>query len=656
MPPFKLVSDFQPKGDQPKAIKALVAAIQSKQQQWNVLLGATGTGKTYTMAHVIEQLQRPTLVLTHNKTLAAQLYQEFKSFFPENAVEYFVSYYDYYQPEAYVPRYDKYIEKEVSINEEIDRMRNSATRSLLERRDVIVVASVSCIYGLGSPRFYKEFGLLLQKGEEVGRQNLLRRLVEMQYTRNDLDFYRGRFRARGDVIDVFPIYEEQYAIRIELFGDTIERLTEFEPLTQKTVSTRDSILVFPAKHYVTPRDVLDRAIQHIQKELDGQVQKLETQNKLVEAQRLQQRTNYDLEMLTEMGYCQGIENYSFYLDQRQDHGDPAYTLLDFFPDDFMMIVDESHVTLPQVRGMYEGDKARKKNLVEYGFRLPSAYDNRPLKFSEYLDHLRYVVCTSATPGKFERDLAGAPVEQIIRPTGLIDPQIEVRPTLNQVDDLVVEIGTRRQREERIMVTTLTKRMAEDLTDYLVDANIKARYLHSEIDTLERVGIIRDLRSGEFDVLIGVNLLREGLDLPEVSLVAIFDADKEGYLRTDVALIQTIGRAARHVNGTVLMYADNITRSMQRAIDETDRRRKVQMTYNETHGITPTTIQKAISEIGVQQKPRAEKIQEDLEEMPLEEIFSLIPQLEEEMRQAAQELEFERAATIRDKLMELRKLI
>lgn len=655
MPPFKLVSDFQPKGDQPQAISELLEAIRGG-KQWNVLLGATGTGKTYTMAHVIEQLQRPTLVLTHNKTLAAQLYQEFKSFFPENAVEYFVSYYDYYQPEAYVPRYDKYIEKEVSINEEIDRMRNSATRSLLERRDVIVVASVSCIYGLGSPAYYKEFGLLLETGMEIDRKELLRRLVDMQYTRNDLDFYRGRFRARGDVIDVFPIYEEQHAIRIELFGDTVERISEFEPLTQKTIFQRDTIFVYPAKHYVTPREVLDDAIHQIREELDVRVAELEEQNKLVETQRLQQRTNYDLEMLTEMGYCQGIENYSFYLDQRENHGDPPSTLLSFFPDDFLMIIDESHVTLPQTRGMYEGDRARKRSLVDYGFRLSSAFDNRPLRFDEFLERLQFVTCTSATPGRFELELAGKPVEQIIRPTGLVDPQLEIRPTLNQVDDLVSEIGTRLNHGERTMVTTLTKRMAEDLTDYLVDANIKARYLHSEIDTLERVGIVRDLRKGEFDVLVGVNLLREGLDLPEVSLVAIFDADKEGYLRTDVALIQTIGRAARHINGTVLMYADKITRSMQRAIDETDRRREVQQTYNETHGITPASVQKAVSEIGIQQKAKAERIPAEIDELPMEEVFSLISNLEEEMRLAAQELEFERAAEIRDRLVDLRKLV
>ena len=652
---FKLVSDFEPKGDQPKAIEGLIDRIQ-KGKQWNVLLGATGTGKTYTMAHVIQELERPTLVLAHNKTLGAQLFQEFKSFFPENAVEYFVSYYDYFQPEAYVPRYDKYIEKEVSINEEIERMRNSATRSLLERRDVIVVASVSCIYGLGSPVFYKEFGLLLRIGMEIDRQELLRRLVEMQYTRNDMDFYRGRFRARGDVIDVFPIYEEQHAIRIELFGDTIDRITEFEPLTQKSVSSRESILVYPAKHYVTPRHVLEEAVDRIREELDARLEEFKKNNKLVEAQRLQQRTNFDLEMLWEMGYCQGIENYSAYLDQRPKRNDPPYTLLDFFPDDYLMIIDESHVTLPQVRGMYEGDKARKKNLIDYGFRLPSAYDNRPLKNDEFLKRLRSVICTSATPRPFELELGGESVEQIIRPTGLVDPQVDVRPTLNQIDDLVSEIGARIKRGERTLVTTLTKRMAEDLTDYLVEGNIKARYLHSEVNTLERVGIVRDLRVGEFDVLVGINLLREGLDLPEVSLIGILDADKEGFLRTDTALIQTIGRAARHINGTVLMYAEKITKSMRRAINETNRRREIQLAYNDTHGVTPESVRKAISEIGIQQKAKAERIPKDLDEMPLEEVFSLISTLEEEMRQAAQELEFEKAAEIRDRLIELRKFI
>ncbi|MFX0112966.1 MAG: excinuclease ABC subunit UvrB [Candidatus Hodarchaeota archaeon] len=655
MPLFRLISDFKPKGDQSKAIKGLMDDITSG-KQWNVLLGATGTGKTFTVANVIEKLQRPTLVLTHNKTLAAQLYQEFKSFFPENAVEYFVSYYDYYQPEAYVPRYDKYIEKEVSINEEIERMRNSATRSLLERKDTIIVASVSCIYGLGSPLYYREFGLLLKKGEEIGRQNLLRKLVESQYTRNDIDFHRGRFRARGDVVDIFPIYEEQHAIRVELFGDTIDRITEFEPLTQNTVSERDSIFVYPAKHYVTPRSVLEDAIRKIRDELDARIAKFEELNKLVEAQRLQQRTNYDLEMLNEMGYCQGIENYSFYLEERQNHGDPPYTLLDFFPDDFLLIVDESHVTLPQVRGMYEGDKARKKSLVDYGFRLPSAFDNRPLNFGEFLERLRFIICTSATPASLEQGMAGDPVEQIIRPTGLVDPQVEVRPTLNQIDNLIAEVRSRVRRNERALITTLTKRMAEDLTDYLVEANIKARYLHSEVDTLERVGIVRDLRAGEFDVLVGINLLREGLDLPEVSLIGILDADKEGYLRTDTALIQTIGRAARHINGTVFMYADKMTRSMRRAIDETNRRRIIQITYNETHNITPQSVQKAISEIAVQQQKAKEKAAVNLDEIPPQELFSLIPKLEEEMRQAAQELEFERAAEIRDRLAELRRLV
>ncbi|MGQ9722269.1 MAG: excinuclease ABC subunit UvrB [Candidatus Jordarchaeum sp.] len=645
MPKFKLVSEYTPQGDQPEAITQLVEGLQNNLHH-QTLLGVTGSGKTFTMANVIEEVQKPTLVISHNKTLAAQLYSEFKEFFPENAVQYFVSYYDYYQPEAYVPQIDLYVAKEISINEEIDKMRNAATRSLIERRDVIVVASVSCIYGLGSPEYYRGMGFFLERGESKSREEILRSLVDIQYERNDLNLERSRFRVRGDVIEIYPSYED-ILIRVELFGDYIERIRELDPLTRKTIMEKDRVYILPAKHYVIPAADLSRAIETIEEELQERLKELRAKNKLLEAQRLEQRTKFDLEMLQEVGYCPGIENYSRHLDGRKP-GERPYTLIDYFPNDYLLFIDESHVTIPQLRGMYEGDRSRKETLVEYGFRLPSAIDNRPLKFEEFESMVNQVIYVSATPGPYELEMNEQLVEQIIRPTGLMDPSVEVRPVEGQIDDLLGEIRKRAERKERVLVTTLTKRMAENLTDYYDNLGVRVRYLHSEIDTLDRVDIVRDLRLGEFDVLIGINLLREGLDLPEVSLVAILDADKEGFLRSEQSLIQTIGRAARNVNGTVIMYADTVTEAMRRAIDETNRRRAKQMKYNEEHGITPQTIVKAIRDMTGR---RHEEI--EVENISRDDLPYIIKDLEREMRTAASNLEFERAASIRDKLSLLR---
>ncbi|HHZ16828.1 MAG TPA: excinuclease ABC subunit UvrB [Peptococcaceae bacterium] len=650
---FKLVADFQPRGDQPRAIDALVQNVE-KGMGLQVLLGATGTGKTYTMAQVIQRVQRPTLVIAHNKTLAAQLCSEFKEFFPENAVEYFVSYYDYYQPEAYVPQTDTYIEKDASINEEIEKLRHSATAALFERRDVIVVASVSCIYGLGSPEEYRDQSLSLRVGQTLDRDFILRRLTDIQYDRNDLNFTRGTFRVRGDVVEIFPASFGEKAIRVEMFGDEIERIVEIDTLTGEVLGLRNHVSIFPASHYVTGKEKREQAIRTIEQELEERLAELKSQNKLLEAQRLEQRTRYDLEMIREVGFCTGIENYSRHLTGRKP-GESPYTLLDFFPRDYLIMIDESHVTIPQVGAMYEGDRSRKETLVEHGFRLPSALDNRPLRFDEFWARVNQVICTSATPGPFELSHTGAVVEQIIRPTGLVDPEISVRPTKGQMDDLLEEIQKRVERKERVLITTLTKKMAEDLTDYLREMGIKVRYLHSEIKTLERMEIIRDLRLGVFDVLVGINLLREGLDLPEVSLVAILDADKEGFLRSERSLIQTIGRAARNVHGQVIMYADEITESMQKAITETERRRKIQLAYNQEHGIVPQTVQKAVRDV-----IEATMVAEDKEEyrvspskMPKEELRKLVQRLEKEMKAAAKELAFERAAELRDLLIELK---
>ncbi|MHA1603145.1 MAG: excinuclease ABC subunit UvrB [Candidatus Freyarchaeota archaeon] len=647
MPGFKLVSEYAPKGDQPEAIEKLVEGLRSGMRH-QTLLGVTGSGKTFTMANVVEAVQKPTLVISHNKTLAAQLYSEFKEFFPENAVEYFVSYYDYYQPEAYVPQKDLYIAKDASINEQIDRMRNAATRALMERRDTLIVASVSCIYALGSPEYYRSMGLFIEKGEVRGREDILRGLVDIQYERNDLNPERGKFRVRGDVIELYPSYEDTI-IRIELFGDRVERIRELDPLTRKTRSEKDRVYILPARHYVTPGKMLQRAIESIEEELEEGLKELRARNKLLEAQRLEQRTRFDLEMLREVGYCPGIENYSRHLDGRKP-GERPYTLLDYFPKDYIIFIDESHVTIPQLRGMYEGDRSRKETLVEYGFRLPSALDNRPLRFDEFESLVNQVIYVSATPGPYELERSEQLVEQIIRPTGLMDPRVEVRPVEGQVDDLLAEIRRCVERNERVLVTTLTKRMAENLTEHYQELGVRARYLHSEIDTLDRVDIVRDLRLGEFDVLIGINLLREGLDLPEVSLVAILDADKEGFLRSEQALIQTIGRAARNVNGTVIMYADTVTEAMRRAIEETNRRRRKQLKYNEEHGITPQTVVKAVRDMTGR---RHEEIEVDSilpEDLPL-----VIRDLEREMRAAAANLEFERAAAIRDKLLMLKSV-
>ncbi|SFG37197.1 Excinuclease ABC subunit B [Planifilum fulgidum] len=652
---FRLVSEFEPRGDQPKAIEELTRGVLSG-KRYQTLLGATGTGKTFTIAHTIARVNKPTLVIAHNKTLAAQLCGELKEFFPHNAVEYFVSYYDYYQPEAYVPQTDTYIEKDASINDEIDKLRHSATSALFERRDVIIVASVSCIYGLGSPEEYRDQVLSLRVGMERERNEILRKLVDIQYTRNDINFTRGTFRVRGDVLEIFPVARSEQAVRVEFFGDEIERIREIDVLTGEIIGDREHVAIFPASHYVTAPDVMARALRDIEAELEERLKELRDQGKLLEAQRLEQRTRYDMEMMREMGFCSGIENYSRHLVGKKP-GEPPYTLLDYFPDDYLMIIDESHVTIPQLHAMYNGDRSRKEVLVEHGFRLPSALDNRPLRFEEFEERINQVIFVSATPGPYELEKAPDVVEQIIRPTGLLDPKVHVRPTRGQIDDLIGEIRKRVERDERVLITTLTKKMAEDLTDYLKEMGIRVRYLHSDIKTIERMQILRDLRLGEFDVLVGINLLREGLDLPEVSLVAILDADKEGFLRAERSLIQTIGRAARNANGEVIMYADTITDSMRKAIDETERRRRIQQAYNEKHGITPQTVRKAVREVIEATKVAEEKAPYgkvlDVRSMGKKERRQLISQLEKEMKEAARKLEFERAAELRDMIIELK---
>ena len=653
---FKLYSDFQPQGDQPKAIEELVAGV-NEGLRYQTLLGVTGSGKTFTIAAAIEKLQRPTLVIAHNKTLAAQLCSEFKQFFPENAVEYFVSYYDYYQPEAYLPQSDLYIEKDSSINDEIDKLRHSATSALFERRDVIIVASVSCIYGLGSPEDYKEQVLSIRVGSNEGRDKVLRKLVDIQYDRNDMNFVRGTFRVRGDMVEIFPASYAERAIRVEFFGDEVERISEIDTLTGELLGQRNHVAVYPATHFITAEEKLKRAIVTIEAELEEHLAYLKSHEKLLEAQRLEQRTRYDLEMLQEVGYCNGIENYSRHLTGRNP-GQPPFTLLDFFPDDFLVVIDESHQTLPQIRAMYAGDRSRKESLINYGFRLPSALDNRPLTFQEWEERTQQALFASATPGPYEFEHSSKIVEQIVRPTGLVDPMIEVRPTKGQIDDLINEIDARVQKKERVLVTTLTKKMAEDLTDYLREGGFKVRYLHSEVHTLERMVILRDLRIGTFDILVGINLLREGLDLPEVSLVAILDADKEGYLRSETSLIQTIGRAARHVEGKVIMYADGITGSMGRAIGETDRRREIQVAFNKEHGIVPESIRKAVRDV-IEATRAAEDEEGYLAELPddptklnYRQKKKLLEKLKKDMKEAAKELEFERAAEIRDVLFDL----
>lgn len=649
---FILKSDYTPKGDQPDAIKKLACGIKNGKAH-QILQGVTGSGKTFTMANIIQEVQKPTLVLAHNKTLAYQLFTEFKEFFPDNAVEYFVSYYDYYQPEAYVAATDTYIAKDSSINDEIDKLRHSATMSLFERRDVIIVASVSCIYGLGDPEEYRKLVLSLRPGQEISPEEVMKELIERQFVRNDFDFSRGTFRRRGDVLDIFPAGNEEKAIRVEFFGDEIDRISEFDSLTGKVTSHISHSYIYPASHYATSAEKAAAAITTIKEELKERLVELENENKLVEAQRLEQRTNYDIEMLEEIGFCSGIENYSRHLSQRPA-GSRPYTLIDYFPDDFMLFVDESHVSIPQVGGMYEGDRSRKQNLVDFGFRLPSALDNRPLKFPEFEKLIKQTIYVSATPGPYEMEKTGGKVvEQIIRPTGLLDPLIEVKPVENQIDDLIENIHQIIDKNERVLVTTLTKRMAEDLTDYLSENGIKVKYLHSDIKTIERSEIIRDLRLGKFDVLVGINLLREGLDLPEVSLIAILDADKEGFLRSETSLIQTIGRAARNSKGHVIMYADKITRSMKKAIDETERRRKIQTEFNEKHGITPTTIKKNIAEI-IQVTKSTENVEEVKEEFSQEQIENIIINLETEMYKAAEELDFEKAAQIRDQIAKMKR--
>ncbi|SFE25143.1 excinuclease ABC subunit UvrB [Peptostreptococcus sp. D1] len=653
---FNLVSDFKPTGDQPEAIGKISESIKNG-KKFQTLIGVTGSGKTFTMANIIQNINKPTLVLAHNKTLAAQLYSEFKEFFPNNAVEYFVSYYDYYQPEAYVAHSDTYIEKDASINDEIDKLRHSATASILERRDTIIISSVSCIYGLGDPKDYKELMLSLRPGMIKDRDDVIKRLVEIQYERNDVNFVRGTFRVRGDVLEIFPAGNDERAIRIEFFGDEIDRITEIDYLTNKVSGERKHAVIFPASHYVTTPERVEMAIKSIEIELEERIKFFKDNDKLLEAQRIEQRTNYDIEMLREIGFCQGIENYSRHITGRAV-GERPYTLMDFFPDDFLIIVDESHVTIPQVRGMYAGDRSRKTSLIDNGFRLPSAYDNRPLSFEEFEENINQILFTTATPGPYEMQNSEVFAEQIIRPTGLLDPLISVRPVENQIDDLVVEINKNIERGERVLITTLTKKMSEDLTNYLLELGIKVKYLHSDIVTLERTEIIRDLRLGKFDVLVGINLLREGLDIPEVSLVAILDADKEGFLRSETSMIQTIGRAARNSNGRVIMYADKITDSMKRAIDETERRRSIQMTYNEKYGIVPMTIKK-----DVRDSIEATKVAEEVEiysNMDISmvknqaDISDLIIVLKSEMMLAAENLEFEKAAQLRDKIIDLEK--
>jgi len=651
---FKIVSDFKPTGDQPEAIEKLSNGIING-LKYQTLLGVTGSGKTFTMANIIEKVQKPTLVIAHNKTLAYQLASEFKEFFPDNAVEYFVSYYDYYQPEAYVPQTDTYIEKDASINDEIDKLRHSATASLFERRDVIIVASVSCIYGLGDPIDYENLVISLRPGIIKDRDEIIKKLVDIQYVRNDINFIRGTFRVRGDTLEIFPASSSENTIRVEFFGDEIDRIVEIDHLTGEIIGLRNHVSIFPASHFATSYEKIEGAIVRIEKELEDRLKELRSQDKLLEAQRLEQRTRYDIEMLREMGYCQGIENYSRHLSGREK-GSKPYTLIDYFPEDFLIIVDESHVTIPQIRGMYNGDRSRKTTLVEHGFRLPSALDNRPLKFNEFEDHINQILFLSATPGPYELEHSEKVVEQIIRPTGLLDPEIEVRPTENQIDDLVKEIRIREKKKERVLITTLTKKMAEDLTDYFKEIGIKVTYLHSDIDTIERMEIIRDLRLGKYDVLVGINLLREGLDLPEVSLVTILDADKEGFLRSETSMVQTIGRAARNASGKVIMYADTITKSMKKAIDETNRRRKIQSEYNEEHNIIPKTIVKDIRDV-----IEATKVIEDEEEyvankMSKDEMIEIIKGLESEMLKEAESLNFEKAAELRDKANELKKML
>ena len=653
---FHLASKYEPAGDQPAAIAELVDGVKGGEKA-QILLGATGTGKTFTISNVIQEVNKPTLVIAHNKTLAGQLYGEFKEFFPDNAVEYFVSYYDYYQPEAYVPSSDTYIEKDSSINDEIDKLRHSATSSLLERNDVIVVASVSCIFGFGDPREYSQQVVSLRVGMEMDRNELLKSLVDIQFERNDIDFQRGRFRVRGDVVEIFPASRDEHALRVEFFGDEIDRIREVDALTGEIVGETEHVAIFPATHFVTNEEHMEHAISQIQEELEARLKVLRSENKLLEAQRLEQRTNYDIEMMREMGYTSGIENYSRHMDGRQE-GEPPYTLLDFFPDDFLLVIDESHVTMPQIRGMYNGDRARKQMLVDYGFRLPSALDNRPLRLEEFEQHVNQIVYVSATPGPYEMEQTETVVQQIIRPTGLLDPEVAIRPIMGQIDDLVGEIHERIEKDQRVFVTTLTKKMAEDLTDYFKELGLKVKYLHSDVKTLERTEIIRDLRLGEFDILIGINLLREGIDVPEVSLIAILDADKEGFLRSERSLVQTMGRAARNAEGKVIMYADKITDSMQRAMDETARRRAIQEAYNEEHGIEPKTIIKEIRDL-ISISKTADKdetvvqLDKSYEDLSRQEKADLLMKLEREMKDAAKALDFETAATLRDTILELK---
>jgi excinuclease ABC subunit B len=655
MEQFKIVSDYKPTGDQPEAIKALAKGLD-RGDRLQTLLGVTGSGKTFTIANVIEKVQKPTLVLAHNKTLAAQLCSEFKEFFPNNCVEYFVSYYDYYQPEAYVARSDTFIEKDASINDEIDKLRHSATSAVLERRDVIIVASVSCIYGLGDPEDYRNLALSLRKNMQKEREEVIRKLVDMQYDRNDINFVRGTFRVRGDVIDIFPASSTSKAIRIEFFGDEVDRILEIESLTGTIIGEMQHAFIYPASHYATTREKLEVAIENIEAELELRVKEFKDQDKLIEAQRIQQRTNYDIEMMREVGYCSGIENYSRHISGRAPGSSP-FTLMDFFPDDYLLVIDESHVSIPQVRGMYFGDRARKESLIEYGFRLPSAYDNRPMNFQEFEERINQVICVSATPAQYELQRSTQVVEQIIRPTGLIDPEIQIKPVKGQIDSLIGEVNERVNKQQRVLVTTLTKKMAEDLTEYMKEVGIRVQYLHSDVETMERTKIIRSLRLGEFDVLVGINLLREGLDLPEVSLVAILDADKEGFLRSETSLIQTIGRAARNVEGTVIMYADKITDSMRKAINETNRRRKIQIEHNEAHGIEPKSIIKAVRDIIEATTAAEESVKyggATATKMRAEDILKVIKAMEDEMKDCAKSMQYERAAELRDKIVELRQ--